>query len=276
MSDFLTTMAEASRVRVRAAKQRVREAALWGRARSRPDPPVLRLDASSFDVVAEFKARGPRGQSFASATPRAALEQAAAYERGGACAVSVLTEPTAFRGSLDDLAAVAQGATLPILRKDFLVDPYQVIEARALGAAGVLFVARLLDDGLLTEMVDTAAALGLFSVVEAFDEEDFDRAAAAVLGARGTAFLGVNARDLRTLAVEPKRHAAWAEKIPDRCRAVAESGLGDAADVARVAALGYRAALVGSALMRAPDPSALLTAMISSGRTAAAGREVTR
>jgi len=274
MSDFLSRMAEASRARVRAARRECGEAALLARASSRPDPPALRLEAQPFGVLAEFKARGPLGRVFAADGPRTATAQAAAYARGGACAVSVLTEPAVFGGSLLDLAVIAEASPLPAMRKDFVVDPYQVVEARAHGASGVLLVARLLEGGLLAEALETAAACRLFAVVEAFELRDFDHAVTAVLAARGTAFLGVNARDLRTLAVDRERHAAWAGLIPAGCRAIAESGIEDANDAARLAALGYRAALVGSALMRAPDPSGLLAAMISAGRAAAQQSEV--
>ena len=242
----------------------------------RPDPPAVRFDASGFDVVAELKPRSPLRGSLLAGGSRTVPERAAAYARGGACAVSVLTDPAAFGGSLTLLSAMARASGLPTMRKDFLVDPYQVVEARANGASGVLLIARLLDAGLLREMMAAAACARLFALVEVFGPDDLDRGVDAVAAARGAALLGVNARDLKTLAVDPSRHASLARLLPAGCRSVAESGIGTPADAARVARLGYAAALVGSSLMQAPDSAALLTAMIASGRKAAIHREVTR
>jgi indole-3-glycerol phosphate synthase len=162
------------------------------------------------------------------------------------------------------------------MRKDFLVDPYQVIEARAHGAGGVLLIARMLDATRLKEMLDTAASLALFALLESFDLRDLDRAVRALEHARGTVVLGVNARDLETLTIDAARHAALAPHAPRGSRLVAESGIATREDAARVASAGYSAALVGEALMLAPDPALALTMLIASGREAAPRREVMR
>lgn len=280
MSDFLASMGAASRARVRDAKARVGEASLYARASTRPAPPKLRFDASGFDILAEFKPRSPtrgvmlgRRRGFG---PRTAAAFGAAYERGGALAVSVLTEPTAFGGSLVALAEVAANCGIPTMRKDFLVDPYQVIEARAHGAGGVLLIASLLDATRLREMLDTAASMDLFALIESFDVRDLDRAVHALEGAHGTVLLGVNARDLVTHTIDAARHARLAPPAAIGARLVAESGIVTRGDAARVASVGYSVALVGEALMLAPDPTSELALMIVSGREAASVREVQR
>ena len=169
MSDFLAGMASASHERVRAAKGRVGEAELLRRASDGPDPMRLRRDASGFDVIAEIKLRSPLGGFLIMEGSRNTSALGAAYARGGACAVSVLTEPTVFSGSLEVLADVTRRCGLPTMRKDFLVEPYQVVEARAHGASGVLLIARLLNATLLDEMMATTAAMKMFALVEAFD-----------------------------------------------------------------------------------------------------------
>jgi indole-3-glycerol phosphate synthase len=276
MSDFLAGMATASRARVRAAKTQIGEAELLRRASAQPDPIELRRDGSGFDVIAELKRRSPSVGSLVAGDASSVATLGEAYARGGACAVSVVTEPTAFAGSLELLAEMSRRGSLPTLRKDFLVEPYQVIEARAHGASGVLLMARLLDAALLAEMIAAAAALGMFVLVEAFDAEDLDRAVDAVAGSRGAHLLGVNARDLSTLAVDPTRHADLAARVPAGIAPVAESGIATPGDCARVARIGYVAALVGEALMRADDPAGVLRAMIACARDAAAHREAAR
>ena len=162
------------------------------------------------------------------------------------------------------------------MRKDFLVDPYQVIEARVYGASGVLLIARLMSDAVLREMLDAAEAMKLFAVVEAFSTRDLERAIDAVAGNDRGAFAGVNARDLATLQIDATRHATLAGVAPAGINLIAESGIETPDDAACAAQLGYRAALVGSALMRAHDPAFLLAAMVAAGRVAAAADAVRR
>lgn len=272
---FLERMADSSRERVRAARARESEAALERRALEMPKPPGLVLGA--FDVIAELKLRSPAAGSLADGSFDAAA-QLESYARGGAAAVSVLTEPTEFRGELAHLAAAAKALApqRPAMRKDFLTDPYQVLEARAAGAGGVLVILAMLDDAAVRALVDCARRCGLFVLLEAFDRADLERLAEfdrpAVPGAPPL-LAGVNCRDLRDLTIRFERFAELAPYLPRHLPVVAESGLGSAADVETVVAAGYGLALVGSALMRAPDPAATLADWIATGRSAAARRQ---
>jgi indole-3-glycerol phosphate synthase len=265
-------MGEASRARAARARAREPEAALLRRALAAPPPPPLRL--TRFDVIAELKLRSPAAGGLANAGfDRAA--QIDAYAHGGAAAISVLTEPDEFKGDLEHLreAAVQLGGTgCPAMRKDFLTDSYQVIEARAAGAGGVLVIVSLLDDAQLADMLACAAELGLFVLLEAFTAEDLARIREVrVDAARQTLLAGVNCRNLRDLSVDFARFAALAPLLPARLPCVAESGIDDAADVRNVAELGYRLALIGSALMRTAEPRATLGAFLAAGRARASG-----
>jgi indole-3-glycerol phosphate synthase len=203
-----------------------------------------------------------------------------AYAEAGAAAVSVLTEPSRFDGSMRHLeqAARALGARVPVvpaMRKDFLVSPYQVLEARAAGAGGVLVILRMLPRADLEALVDEALAQGLFVLLEAFDAEDLELAAELVAARavhRDLLLVGVNCRDLVTLEVVPGRLEALAPRLPRDVARVAESGVATAADAARVAAAGYDLALVGSALMTGDDPRTLAAAMLEAARAAVARR----
>jgi indole-3-glycerol phosphate synthase len=271
---FLERMADASRARVQAARELESEAALERRARATPTPPALAL--GTFDVIAELKLRSPAAGGLAAGDfDRGA--QLASYAAGGAAAVSVLTEPTEFKGELAhlvDAAKLLAPAGRPVMRKDFLTDPYQVLEARAAGAGGVLVIVTMLDDATVRALVDTARDLGLFVLLEAFDRADLERLAPFDEPARGGPPLlaGVNCRDLRDLNVRFDRFAELAPHLPRHLPTVAESGVGGVADVRSVAAAGYRLALVGSSLMRAVDPAAALAALIAAGRAAAEAR----
>lgn len=180
-----------------------------------------------------------------------AAEHARAYEEAGADAISVLTEPARFGGSLDDLAEVAAAVSLPVLRKDFIVDPYQVWEAAELGAAAVLLIAAALPGDRLAALLRQAERCGLDALVEVHDEAEVARALAA-----GSSLVGANNRDLRTLAVDPGITARVAARLGDRLRdnvlLVSESGIAGASDARRAARAGARALLVGEALVRAP------------------------
>ncbi|RMG49270.1 MAG: hypothetical protein D6718_00020 [Acidobacteria bacterium] len=367
---FLDRMARASAARARAAKAREPLGALIRRARGRPAPPPLRLSPDGFDLIAEVKWRSPSAGPLAEIPPEdrraAAAERARRYASAGAAAVSVLTEPEAFGGGLDQLAAAAAAAGVPVMRKDFLVDPYQVWEARAAGAGGVLLIARLLEGALLGEMLEAAREAGLFALVECFDPDELDRVrgsaeavrfppapaspaakagpdggperpfrslagpaprpettpdagerAEADLGRPGGAIpraggpvprivprrsrsrgnprradpednsrlperfaglfplWGINARDLATLRCRGGVFEAAIARFPAGAVRVAESAIGSAADAARVARLGYDAALVGTALMRAPDPERLIEEMLAAGRAARRNRGCT-
>ena len=266
---FLAQMAQGSAERARAARAARSEADLLAACAAAPVAPRLRL--GDFELIAEIKRHSPAEGTLGAVTDIAA--RAGQYAAAGAAAVSVLTEPARFGGSLDDLATAARAlhpAGVPAMRKDFLVDPWQVLEARAAGAGGVLLIVAMLSDAALGELLAVARQQELFVLLEAFDEADLERAANFIVdGAGGVPVLvGVNTRDLRTLAVDPGRLARLAPRLPPGSPAVAESGLHKATDAAAAAALGYGVALVGTALMRAPDPAALAAAMLAAGRAA--------
>jgi len=270
---FLARMAESSRARVATARAREGQAALERRAAATPVPP--RLSRHGFDVIAELKLRSPAAGGLADASFDHG-KQLASYAQGGAAAVSVLTEPSEFFGELAHLQDAAQRLApfgLPVMRKDFLTDPYQVLEARAAGAGGVLVIVSMLDDETVRSLVDCARDCSLFVLLEAFDRGDLERIAAYDRPADGGApiLAGVNCRDLRDLNVRFERFAELAPYLPRHLPTVAESGIADAEDVATVAAAGYALALVGSSLMRAADPATALAALVAAGREAVAG-----
>jgi len=269
---FLEDMAAGSRARVRAAKQTRSEATLEVEARQTPAPPRLRLDASGFDLIAELKLRSPAAGQLGPAGENVAA-RVTAYAQAGAAAISVLTEPSRFDGSLDHLASAAQALAalaVPALRKDFLVDPYQVLEARAAGAGGVLVIVRMLSRSEIDALLDCARSLGLFVLLEAFDARDIELLRELIEAHAGANPLlaGVNCRDLTTLQVVPQRLLELAPLLPARAPRVAESGVATAADARQIAAAGYQLALVGSALMQADDPRALARAVLAAGRAA--------
>jgi indole-3-glycerol phosphate synthase len=270
-ADFLAGMAASSRARSQAARQRLPERELVARVKDLPAAPALRL--GDFDLIAEVKLRSP-AMGLLKSADEDLVARVGAYARAGAAAVSILTEPSRFDGSLQDLeqgARALRPLSVPAMRKDFLVDGYQVLEGRVAGAGGVLAIIRMLARAELDALVDTALALGMFVLLEAFDEADIDVAQAVVAARpahRGLLLVGVNSRDLVTLEVVPGRLAALAPALPRDVKRVAESGVVTAQDAARAAASGYDLALVGSALMAAADPAALARDMLAAGRSA--------
>jgi indole-3-glycerol phosphate synthase len=211
--------------------------------------PLPAFRAPGCSVIAEVKRRSPSKGELAGIPDPGAL--AAAYERGGAAAVSVLTEERRFGGSLADLVAVRDAVRIPVLRKDFVVDPYQLLEARAAGADLVLLIVAALPGDLLLRLHDLAHELGLTALVEVHDEPETERAAEL-----GAALVGVNARNLRTLDVDPATFAKLAPLLPGDVLMVAESGISGADDVRRRVTEGADAVLVGEALVRDGDPEA--------------------
>ncbi len=273
--DFLATMAHSSRARAEAARAREPEAALRARALATPVAPPLVLDGR-FDLIAELKLRSP-AQGLLSTAVDDLERRVTAYADSGAAIVSVLTEPDRFDGDLLHLArasAALRPYAVPAMRKDFLVDPYQLLEARAAGAGGALLIVRMLERGALDALARAAADLGLFVLLEAFDEADVAIAAEvahAWRGRPGDCLVGVNSRDLVTLEVVPERLEQIAPCLPRAFARVAESGLATPDDAARLARAGYTVALVGTALMSAADPRVLGAEMIARGRSAAPG-----
>ncbi len=205
--------------------------------------------------IAEFKRRSPSAGWIAEHAEPAAM--ARAYTAGGASAMSVLTDGPFFGGSLDDLAAARAAADLVILRKDFIVDRYQIVEARAAGADALLLIVAALADAELAALLTATRALGLEALVEAHDAGEVARAVAA-----GAEIIGINNRDLKTFTVDRELAARLRPTVPPERVIVAESGIRDAADVARLRAASIDAVLVGETLMRAPDPAAGLRTLL--------------
>lgn len=279
-SDFLEGMRLSSAARVERARQLRSEAVLRELIARLPAAPRLHRSPQGFDLIAELKLRSPAvGQLRAAGTEDVAA-RVLAYADAGAAAVSVLTEPSRFDGSMSHLekatrALAAQAPAVPAMRKDFLVDPYQVLEARAAGAGGVLVILRMLPRAALESLVDEALSQGLFVLLEAFDEADIELAhelVAARAAQRELLLVGVNCRDLVTLQVVPGRLEAMVDRLPRSVARVAESGVADAADAARMAAVGYDLALVGSALMSGDSPGALAGAMLQAARAESSRR----
>ncbi|HEX3834419.1 MAG TPA: indole-3-glycerol phosphate synthase TrpC [Solirubrobacteraceae bacterium] len=221
-------------------------------ARAAVDPPrpfAAALARPGLAVIAEHKRRSP-----SAGTIREGLEiedVVGAYERGGAAALSVLTEQVGFGGTLDDLRRARAAATLPILRKDFVVDPYQVVESMAAGADAILLIVAALGADELGALYAQAQGLGLGVLVEVHDAREL-----AVAAQLRPEVIGINNRDLTTLQVDIERTHELLDGVPAGIIVVAESGLRTRADLERVAAIGVDAVLVGEALMRSPDVEA--------------------
>jgi indole-3-glycerol phosphate synthase len=219
-----------------------------------PRDPMPHLRAAGSSVIAEVKRRSPSKGDLADIPDPASL--ARRYADGGAAAISVLTERRRFGGSLDDLRAVRAAVDVPVLRKDFIVESYQLVEARAAGADLVLLIVAALDDPTLRRLHDEARELGLTVLVEVHDEAETERA--VDLGAE---LVGVNARNLKTLAVHGDTFGRLAPLVPDDRVKVAESGIFSAADVRRFVREGARAVLVGEALVKDGDPERAVASM---------------
>jgi indole-3-glycerol phosphate synthase len=270
---LLSDMLHSGLRRVAEARERVPEAALRAAILGTPTPPRLHLAAHGFDVIAELKLRSPSLGDLSAATlaPVARLE---AYAEGGAAVCSILTEPTRFDGDLEHLRLAAdtlQPFGVPAMRKDFLVDPYQVLEARAYGASGVLLIVRMVPRERLVEMLDCAAQHGLFVLLEAFDADDLQVGESLAREREGRdeqVLMGLNCRDLETLAIDSSRFATLRGRMPVAWPAVAESGVQTPDDAARVARLGYRLALVGTSLMRRHDAARAVRELLEAGRAA--------
>ncbi|HJQ31145.1 MAG TPA: indole-3-glycerol phosphate synthase TrpC [Pyrinomonadaceae bacterium] len=256
--DFLSKIIEKRRVRLdeaRAARgfEDVRREALALRETARPHALRAALeDASRVNVIAEFKRASPsKGEIRGGAS---AVEVARAYARGGAAALSVLTEEDFFRGSLRDLAEAKAAAALPVLRKDFVFDEYQVYESAAAGADALLLIVAALDDETLSALLRTTEdELGMDALVEVHTAEELERALSA-----GARLVGVNNRDLRTFNVSLETSVELAKRTPPGTLLVSESGISGPEEIARLRACGFRAFLVGETLMRAEDPEAAL------------------
>ena len=227
------------------------------------DAPLVRDPMPAFrepgvSVIAEVKRRSPSKGDLAGIPDPAAL--AVAYAEGGAAAISVLTEQRRFGGSVDDLRAVRAAVDTPLLRKDFIVEGYQLLEARAAGADMALLIVAALADHDLRRLHDQASELGMAVLVEVHDEPETERAIAL-----GAELIGVNARNLKTLDVDEATFAKLAPLVPADRLLVAESGISGPADVTRYAAEGARVVLVGEALVRDGDPAGAVRALREAG-----------
>ena len=270
---LLSDMVRSSFRRVAEAHERVPEAALRAAALGTPTPPPLKLDTEGFDVIAELKLRSPSVGDLSASTidPVRRLE---GYAEGGAAICSILTEPTRFDGDLEHLRLAAetlQPYGVPAMRKDFLVDPYQVLEARAYGASGVLLIVRMVPHDRLVAMMDCAAELGLFVLLEAFSAADLqvaEKIARERAGRDEQVLMGLNCRDLDTLEIDFNRFQQLRSHMPGDWPCVAESGVQTPEDVARVARLGYRLALVGTSRMQRADAAHAVRELVEAGRKA--------
>jgi len=236
--------------RERAAAMRAREAELSEAAARSSAPPSLSgaLQRRTVGVIAEVKRRSP-SKGWINAE-MSAVAQAQAYARGGAAAISVLTEPDHFGGSIDDLVSVRGAVVVPVLKKDFHVDPIQLLEAKAIGASAALLIVRALSPKAFGEMMSVATELGLETLVEIRDEEELARALEV-----GATMIGINNRNLETLAIEPGTSERLLGLIPKSVIGIAESGVSMPADVERLARAGADAVLVGSSVSAAADPA---------------------
>ena len=209
------------------------------------------------NIIAECKRRSPSRGVLRSAYDPVAI--ATAYERAGAAAISVLTEPGFFDGALEHLVSVRAAVKTPLLRKDFMVHEYQMLEARASGADAILLIVAALNDTELRQLATAARDLGLAALVEVHNLEECDRALAA-----GAAIIGVNNRNLRTLQVDLEASRVIAGRIPAGVIGISESGLKTRDDLQAMTALGYQAFLMGERFMVDPDPGAALAGLIAS------------
>lgn len=253
--DVLRRILEATRAAVAMGRRTRPEEGFRAALRGAPPPRDLLAALAGAPlrpaVIAEFKRASPSAGTIREGWSPA--EAARAYEAAGAAAISVLTERTAFRGSLADLAAVREATTLPILAKDFHLDAWQVLAAREAGADAVLLVVRVLDDAALSRLLDEVRTQGLAALVEVHDEADLDRALAA-----GAQLIGINNRDLATFHVDLAVTRRLAPRIPRDRVLVAASGYRSPADLVGLADLGVDAILVGEHLMRASEPGRAL------------------
>ena len=214
------------------------------------------LATPGLSVIAELKQASPSKGLIAPDFERIFLDKARQYEEGGAAAISCLTEPKFFLGSDEYLRKVRAAVQLPILRKDFTINEYQIYEAKCLGADAVLLICSLLSEAQLAEYLCQAHELGLSALVEAHDADEVGAAIAA-----GAGIIGVNNRNLKDFSVNPLNSLRLREQIPSDKIFVAESGIAKASDCAGLKAAGVQAVLVGEALMRSADPAAMLKEM---------------
>jgi indole-3-glycerol phosphate synthase len=254
--DVLAKILAQKRERVEEAKRevpldRLRIDAVAKRAASAPHALSRALRTDGINIIAEFKRRSPsKGVIRADADLPSIVKS---YQAGGAAAISVLTETDHFDGSLADLRAVKTHTSLPVLRKDFVFDPYQLYESAAAGADAILLIVAALDDEQLGSLWRLSDELGMDALVEVHNQEEMERAASC-----GAKLVGVNNRDLRTFAVTLETSVKLARQAPRDALLVSESGLSQSTDLRRLREHGFHGFLIGESLMRAPDPEIAL------------------
>lgn len=246
--------AEARVETLRRSASQLQEAAIRAAKPTSSLTTALRRDTVA--VIAEVKRRSPSKGWIAAGL--SAVGQAQAYVTGGAAAISVLTEPNHFDGSVEDLDAVSTAVDVPVLKKDFHIDPIQLVEARAHGATAALLIVRALGPDRLEAMLEAARWMALETIVEVRDEHELRRALDA-----GALIIGINNRDLETLIIDPTTSERLLPLIPSSVIAIAESGMSTAADVEHIAKFGVDAVLVGSSLSSSGDPAALVRELSS-------------
>ena len=255
---ILDDIADYTKLRVKRLKEQKSLYAVRDEAEGRPNGKDFQaaLAAPGLSVIAELKQASPSKGLIAPDFEHIYLDKACQYEKGGAAAISCLTEPKFFLGSDEYLRQVRAAVALPILRKDFTIDEYQIYEAKCLGADAVLLICSLLSPAQLAEYLCQAHELGLAALVEAHDADEVAAALAA-----GAGIIGVNNRNLKDFSVNPLNSLRLREQIPQDKIFVAESGIAKASDCAGLKAAGVQAVLVGEALMRSSNPAGMLREM---------------
>lgn len=263
MASFLEQVCATTRARVSVARRDEPLEQVRSRALATPPPPDFRAALCMLPaIIAELKRASPsRGALGTIADPAA---RARAYADGGAAAISVLTEPSFFQGSMDDLAAVVSAVDIPVLRKDFVLDPYQVWETRAAGASSVLVIVAALPQPALGRVLEATVQAGVSALIEAHTTAEVACALEVTDMIEGVQpVIGINTRDLRRLAVDPAVFPAVRRAVPAGWLVVAESGVSGPHDVSRYVRQGADAVLVGEYLMAAPDPQAAVRDLVS-------------
>ena len=267
MINFLKKMSEYSQERADLLPDRIPSEKL--------DLAVFKIKFSDFDIIAEFKHTSPAEGKLAQLSQECGA-QASKYAKGGAAAISILTEPSRFNGKIEHLYEVASNikeSSLPAMRKDFLVDTKQIIESRKYGASGLLLIANLLPLKMLRNMLDCAFEHSMFVLLESFDEDDIQKSLMLLKESRyqekaqeKQLLFGVNSRDLKTLQVNFNRFEEFATKMPSDIIKVAESGINNSNEIQSVKKNGYQMALIGSALMKSTQPELMIREYLIQGR----------
>lgn len=259
--DILKKIIEVKRKKLELLKKetplsRMIEEAMVHREKAAPHRFLHALNGNDLNVIAEFKRRSPSKGSICADV--AAADMARLYERGGASAISVLTEEDHFGGTLQDLRSIKETVSLPILRKDFIVDEYQVFESAVAGADALLLIVAALDDLTLAHLREVAEnRLGMDALVEVHSEEEMERASAS-----GAGLIGINNRDLKTFSVSLETSTKLVDRAPQNATLVSESGLSTRSDILRLKDLGFRGFLIGESLMTSHQPDQMLRELL--------------